>query len=329
MYQPPPFTLNSSILRLTQDISKELGLILGLKIADIPISLRKANSIKTIQASLAIEGNTLSLKQVTDILEGKRIIGPEKDILEVKNALSLYKDLIKFNPLNIKDMLLAHSILMKDLVEESGKWRSGAVGIFKGKEISHVAPPAKRVPDLMLNLFKFLTEDNNLPWLLKACIFHYELEFIHPFRDGNGRMGRLWQQLILIKEDPIFELIPVEVLIKKNQAHYYQYLEESDKLGESTPFIEFSLALILNALREYRDETPHLLPKDPTARLLYAKTRLKKGAFSRKDYIAVHPDISTATASRDLLFGVQQHILKAQGQKNQVSYLFVDQNTDP
>ena len=318
----PPFTITPLILSISQKISKELGIIAGRKIAEIPLKLRRENNIKSIQASLAIEGNTLSLNQITDILEGKRIIGPPQDILEVKNALSLYGNLKIFDPLKINDLLQAHAILMKSLTNENGKWRLGAVGIFKGKEVSHVAPPAKRVPILMRDLFDFLVKNKEISWIIKACIFHYELEFIHPFTDGNGRIGRLWQQLILMKEDPLFEYIPLEVLVKENQAEYYQVLGESDSVGESTPFIEFSLNIINAALINY-SKMPIPLPKDPLSRLNYAKSRMSKEWFSRKNYIEIHQDISTSTASRDLLFGIEKGILKNRGYKNQLHYHFV------
>jgi Fic family protein len=185
---------------------------------------------------------------------------------------------------------------MEGLTNENGKWRSDSVGIFKGKKISHIAPPAKRICELMRDLFDFLTNNKQISWIIKAYIFHYELEFIHPFADGNGRIGRLWQQLILMKEDPLFEYIPLEVLVKENQAEYYQALGESDKLGESTPFIEFSLNIIDTALRSY-SQIPQPSSKNPFSRLIYAKSRLLKKWFSRKNYIEIHQDISTSTAS--------------------------------
>ncbi|WP_032113645.1 Fic family protein [Candidatus Paracaedibacter symbiosus] len=320
----PPFKITPLILKNSQKISRELGIIFGRKIAEIPLKLRRENNIKSIQASLAIEGNTLTLNQITDILEGKRVIGPPKDILEVKNALSLYGNLKIFDPLKINDLLQAHTILMENLTDENGKWRSGAVGIFKGKEVSHVAPPAKRVPELMHDLFDFLVKNKEISWIIKACIFHYELEFIHPFADGNGRIGRLWQQLILMKEDPLFEYIPLEVLVKDNQAEYYQALGESDRLGESTPFIEFSLNIIDAALISY-SQMPPPLPKDSFSRLNYAKSRILKEWFSRKNYIEIHKDISTSTASRDLLFGIEKGILKSRGRKNQLHYYFLNE----
>lgn len=321
MTYKPPFRITPFILNKCQDVARELGIIVGRKLAEIPLGLKKTLNIKTIQASLSIEGNTLSIDQVTDLLDGKRVIGPSKDILEVQNALSLYQKLSQFDVFNINSLLQAHEILMQGLVEENGKWRSGDVGILKGNSVSHIAPPSKMVPGHMKNLFDFLKKNSDTSWLVKACIFHYEFEFIHPFADGNGRIGRFWQQLILIKADPIFELIPVEVLIKDHQADYYRALEECDKLGESTPFIEFSLSIIHSALVFY-GESVSRIPDDFSTRLSYAKVRIISPWFSRKDYLRIHPDISTATASRDLLLGLQKGLLKSQGGHNQMRYCF-------
>jgi Fic family protein len=234
----------------------------------------------------------------------------------------VYDAIGTFNSLHSTDLLKAHGILMNHLVEERGCWRSGNVGIFKGSALTHMAPPSHRVPSLMKDLFTFLKKNSEVSWLIKACIFHYEFEFIHPFVDGNGRMGRLWQQLLLMKEDPVFEFIPVEVLIKNNQDRYYEVLSKSDHLGASTPFIEFSLTLIHEALIEYQATTAPL-PMDAMARLLFASKELSSRWFSRKDYLSVHKDISTATASRDLLFGIEKKVLKHQGNKNQSLYCYL------
>src|SRR3989338_8030776 len=229
----PPFAITPKILKLLQDIVKEIGILEGRRLVNIPLNLRRANNIKTIQASLAIEGNTLSVEQITDLLAGKRVLGPEQDIVEVKNALQVYDSLLDFNPMNSEDLLKAHKTLMQSLILENGSWRSTDVGILKSCKVSHVAPPSRRVPGLMQDLFAYINTAD-IPWILKACIFHYELEFIHPFQDGNGRMGRLWQQLLLMKEDPIFRYVPVEVLVKEHQNDYYRVLGESDAAGEST-----------------------------------------------------------------------------------------------
>ena len=184
-----------------------------------------------------------------------------------------------------------------------------------------MAPPASRVYQLMQDLFDFLIHNQEISWLIKSCIFHYELKFIHPFMDGNGRIGRLWQQLILMKEDPLFEFILLEVLIKENQDQYYQVLGHCDQQGESTSFIEFSLDIILRSLTQY---SPYFkaFPKDALSRLDDARAKMNDRWFFRKDYLALYHDISTATASRDLSLGVNQKILDRKGQSNQVQYRF-------
>ncbi|MGI4850997.1 MAG: Fic family protein [Janthinobacterium lividum] len=320
-YYTPPFKITPVILKISQEISKELGILLGRSVSKIPFKLRQEHNIKSLQASLSIEGNTLSVDQVIDILEGKRIIGPPKDILEVQNALAVYQDLKKFDLFEITSLLASHAILMNNLVEEPGQWRTRGVGIFKRTEVHHMAPPASRVHQLMQDLFNFLVHNQEISWLIKSCIFHYKLEFIHPFMDGNGRIGRLWQQLILMKEDPLFEFIPLEVLIKENQDQYYQVLGHCDQQGESTTFIEFSLDIILRALTQY---SPHfkVFPKDAQSRIDEARGKMNDRWFFRKDYLVLYQDISTATASRDLLLGVDQEILDKKGQNNQVQYRF-------
>jgi Fic family protein len=213
-------------------------------------------------------------------------------------------------------------MLMSSLTGKNGAWRSGNVGIFDGNRVCQGAPPAKRVPALMEQLFEFLTQDTSFTWLIKACVFHYELEFIHPFTDGNGHMGRLWQQLLLMKEDPVFEYIPVEVLIKERQQEYYRSLGESDQKGDSTPFILFSLETILEAILAY-GKTASLSPKDWTIRMEEIKHTIHKELFSRKDYMNFHKDISTATASRDLKLAVDNKILTRTGDKNTTRYQFI------
>ncbi|OJW51797.1 MAG: cell filamentation protein Fic [Alphaproteobacteria bacterium 41-28] len=318
----PPFSITPRILALSQSISHALGVLEGEKLDTEPIKLRRENNIKTVQSSLAIEGNSLNLEQVTSLFEGKRVIGPKKDIVEVQNAIALYNKFDQLNPTSMRDFLSAHAILMKDLIKEKGKWREGGVGIFKGHKVAHLAPPAKRVPKLMEDLFEFIKKDKDTPWLLKACIFHYELEFIHPFMDGNGRMGRLWQQLILAKENPIFKFITVEELIRENQKGYYQVLSQCDKEGNSTKFIEFALGLILKALQSYRKGTSVRL-NDAQSRLQYARKTLEERWFSRKEYMDVFKNLSTSTASRDLKFGVDNKILEHRGSKNQVTYRYL------
>lgn len=179
----PPFDITPTILALSQRITHELGFLSGVKLPATPLHLRKNSQIKTIQASLAIEGNTLSLEQVTDLLQGKRVIAPVKDIQEVKNAIAVYEHLKDWNPQSMADLLKAHHRLMQNLANDNGKFRAGGVGVFKGNKVKHVAPQANRVPELMKQLFDFIQNDNQFSWLIKACIFHYEFVFIHPFSE--------------------------------------------------------------------------------------------------------------------------------------------------
>jgi len=321
MVTSPPFDITAEILALTQQISRELGKIAGSRKGSAAIILRRINNIKTIQASLAIEGNTLSVEQITAILEGRRVIGPKRDIEEAKNALEVYGQLSSFDPLFCKDLLKAHSIMMRGLIDDGGKFRSSGVGVFAGGVVVHMAPPAKRVPRLIDDLFAFINRNDDLPWIIKACIFHYELEFIHPFSDGNGRIGRLWQHLLLMREDPIFEYIAVETLIRENQKEYYSVLGQCDKEGKSTQFIVFSLEQILAALSSFQAQTAHIV-EGPKERLAFARFKLGTTWFSRKDYLDLHETISTATASRDLAYAAKHKMLKQEGSRNKTRYRF-------
>lgn len=252
----PPFHITEKIANLTAEIAEKVGSI-SATIGDIPHpKLRKENRIKTIQSSLAIENNTLSIEQVTAIVEGKRVLGSPQEIQEVKNAFETYEHLLTFNPYSGQDLLMAHQILMKELVKDNGIYRSRSVGISDGNNIIHVAPPSDRVPYLVNDLLLWI-ENSELNPLIKSCVFHYEFEFIHPFSDGNGRMGRLWQTLILTDWKPLFAWIPVETIIKENQKEYYQALQSADNSGDSTIFIEFMLKSILHAVEDLH-ETQHV-----------------------------------------------------------------------
>lgn len=248
MYKPP-FEITSKIIELISNISEKIGEINYLQNNPYHIMLRKENRIKTIHSSLAIENNSLSLKQITAIIEGKHVLGNPNEIKEVKNSIQAYDLLLSLNPYNEKDLLKAHKLMMQDLVERNGKYRTGGVGIFDGEKVVHLAPPADRVPELMFDLFKWIKISDVHP-LIKSCVFHYEFEFIHPFQDGNGRIGRLWQTVILKDWKEIFAWLPVETLIKENQKEYYNVLGVSDSDANSTKFIEFMLSLILNTIEE-------------------------------------------------------------------------------
>ena len=245
----PPFKITPKIIDLISKISEKIGEINSLESSARHIELRRENRIKTIHSSLAIENNSLSLEQITAIIEGKRVLGAPNEIQEVRNAVQAYDLLLSLDSTKEKDLLRAHALMMKDLVRYNGKYRCGGVGIFNGQNLVHVAPPASRVPTLMKDLFKWVKKADVHP-LVKSCVFHYEFEFIHPFQDGNGRLGRLWQTVILKDWKKIFAWIPVESLIKENQAKYYRILKVCDAVADSTAFVEFLLLLILKAVEE-------------------------------------------------------------------------------
>lgn len=274
-----------------------------------------------MQGSLAIEGNTLSLDQVTALLEGKRVAGPAREVREVQNALSAYSQLPSLPPWSERSLLLMHRALMEGLVTDAGRWRRGNVGIFRRGKLRHLAPPAARVPSLMRALVRSLKGDRHTPTLVRACIAHYELQFIHPFSDGNGRVGRLWQHVILANESPVFALLPVESLIRRRQRAYYAALARADAAGESTPFIEFMLGCLVDSLEELIREF-RSAPKRREDRLAEAKRTLGAKWFSRKEYLTLFKSISTATASRDLQQGTAERRLISRGERALMRYRF-------
>ncbi|MDB9744037.1 Fic family protein [Fibrobacterales bacterium] len=220
--------------------------------------LRRENQIKTIQASLEIEGNSLNIKQVTAVLNDKAVMAPPQDILEVKNALSAYQKMQTWNSNSEQDLLDAHHTLMQGLITDSGKYRQGSVGVSKGEKVIHIAPPAPRVPQLIKALFEYIDQLEFSP-LIKSCIFHYEFEYIHPFTDGNGRLGRLWQTLILSEWKDFFIDLPLETVIRDNQEKYYAALNRSNVEIHPGYFVEFILEIILKALEnqaEINKDTP-------------------------------------------------------------------------
>lgn len=316
----PPFTITSPILNGIAKIERLIGRIESLNQPKPQPFLRKSNRVRTVQGSLAIEGNTLSLEQVTALIDGKRVIGDKKDIKEVLNAIDVYELLPEFKPFVMKELLKAHRVMMSGLIKSSGKWRSINVGVMKGDAVAHVAPQADRVHHLMKELFAF-TKNKETHLLIRGCIFHYELELIHPFEDGNGRFGRFWHSVLLYHYHPVFEFIPVESLIREHQKEYYTALEKSDKSGDSAPFIEFALSVIHEALTGFLEE---LKPEPLTVegRLDIAEKHFGNSEFSRKDYIKLFKTLSTATASRDLKFGVEQKQLLKEGDKAKANYQF-------
>jgi Fic family protein len=315
----PPYIITPEIITLVANISEKTGRINAVHLQKPPTELRKKNRIKTIQSSLAIEGNTLSLDQVTAILGDKRIKAPAKDILEVKNAIEVYDKLQNYSPFSLNDICKAHRLLMKGLISDSGKLRTKNVGIAAGKKVTHVAPKADMVKGLMTDLLEYVKKDNEL-MLIKSCVFHYEFEFIHPFMDGNGRMGRLWQTLLLSQHSSIFEFLPVESIIKKKQKQYYQALSSSDRQGNSTVFMTFMLGVLDEALEELLSSQN--ISVAPGKRIEIFQEHIGKKNFTRQTYLNYFKELSTATASRDLKQAVEKNLLLKKGDKSLTEYKF-------
>jgi len=312
----PPYQITPEILKLITSISEKIGAVNATFLNRPSPKLRKQNRIKTIHSSLKIEGNTLTEEQITALLENKRVMGPKKDVVEVLNAIEIYDNLEKYNPENERSFLKAHQNLMNNLIEKAGKYRNQSVGIVKGSKVEHLAPPYENVPFLMKDLFEYLKKGDEIE-LIKSCVFHYEMEFIHPFLDGNGRMGRLWQTLILMERYPVFEFLPFETLISNDQEKYYKALSESDKSGQSTKFIEYMLKVIDISISELLNFNNRTL--NEKERLEYFIS-LNKIEFSRKDYMDIFKDISSATASRDLKKGLELNLFEKIGEKNKTTY---------
>ena len=240
--------MTDRITNLTAAICELLGQIKILSNGKFSPYLRKENRIRTIHSSLAIEHNSLSLEQVTAIIDGKRILGNPVEIKEVKNAYTTYEMMLTLDPFSVDDLLKAHEAMMKELISENGRFRSGGVGVFNGKALVHMAPPANMVPGQIQDLFSWYKASEIHP-LIRSAIFHYEFEFIHPFADGNGRVGRMWHSLLLGRWNEIFYWLPVEDLIRSRQEEYYKALGKSDRDADSSAFVEFLLQVILDTLQ--------------------------------------------------------------------------------
>lgn len=296
----PPYDVTDEMLELTSEIAENLGKLSNVDDLERLPRLRRVNRIKSIQSSLAIENNTLSLIQVTEVIDGKRVLGPQEDIFAVKNAFNAYKMLPDLDPFSLSDLKKAHGVMMQGLVEGAGKFRTNSVGVFdESGKVIHVAPPCDMVNGLMEQLFEWL-KTSKAHMLIRSSIFHYEFEFIHPFADGNGRTGRLWQTALLADWKPVFEWIPVESIIKDHQAEYYHAIGLSTSEGKSNSFILFMLGIIKKAVEELiRDTRSHqshissqvkalmsVIETYPmSATELMEKLGLKSRAAFRKNYL--------------------------------------------
>ena len=248
----PPFTATSKVINLISEISSLVSHIIIIEELSDGLRLRRQNRIRTIQSSLAIENNTLTVAEVTAVLNGKKVLAPPNEIREVISAGRAYELMPSLDPYSINDLLKAHAAMLEGLKEDAGHFRTGQVGVFAGDQVIHMAPPAQFVRPNMINLFTWLKETDDHP-LISSSLFHYELEFIHPFSDGNGRMGRYWQTLILSRWQSVLAWLPVETVIKERQSEYYQVLRESQTGPSCAPFVEFMLSAILDALKEQRE----------------------------------------------------------------------------
>jgi len=315
------FRATADVIHWLTDIAQKIGRLEGLNLQRPAPQLRRQNRIQTIQASLAIEGNSLTPDQVTALIDRKRVIGSSQDILEVQNAIAVYQQLDAFDPGSIDALLRAHQIMMKGLIPSAGAFREGPIGVLRPGDRFHEAPPWRQVAPMVQALFDYLgAADDHL--LVQSCRFHYQLAFIHPFMDGNGRMGRLWQTLLLMRYHPVFEFLPVEGSIKQHQQDYYRELAVGDDTGDCTGFVVLMLMLISESLAELIDQTGPI-SLDAPSRLDIAKSTFGRQSFTRKDYLSIFKTISTATASRDLQFGVQTGLLQKSGDKRTAKYGFI------
>lgn len=246
----PPFEITNQMIDYVAEIAELVGNLNVTNRLTANPTLRRSNRIRTIHGSLAIEQNTLSLEQVTAVLNGKRVLAPPKDIAEVKNAYEIYERLDELDPCSVDDLLIAHGIMTRGLVEESGMFRTRPVGVVDSEgHVLHFGTLPQYVPDLVMELLEW-AKTSEVHMLIRSCVFHYELELIHPFADGNGRVGRLWHTLLLSKWNPVFAWLPVESIIHDRQQEYYDAINTSNDAGESTPFIGFMLSAIKESLME-------------------------------------------------------------------------------
>ena len=286
----PNYQITEKMLKLVQQISERTAI---LSIEKRELHLRKENRIRSIQSSLAIENNILSLEQVTDIIEGKRVLGPLKDIHEVQNAYEAYERVFELDPYQVEDFLIAHRLLTKDLVKHPGQFRLGDIGVYDSLgQVVHIGARPQYVPTLVQDLFSW-AKDSQIPAVVKSCIVHFELEIIHPFEDGNGRMGRLWQSLILSKWNPIFEWLPVESVIYQHQQGYYNALTISNEANDSTFFTEFMLESILETLQEYDRDRIGISLKPISSMLKPKEQMVLENIYT---YLEVHGQLNNSKA---------------------------------
>ena len=322
----PPFKITNEILNFVYEIGELVGKISAEKEFEKNLTLRRENRIKTIYSSLAIEQNTLTLEQVTDVINRKRVLAPLKDIKEVQNAYEIYERIDELDENSVKDLLLAHKIMTSELIKESGRFRSKNAGVYQGDKLIHMGTLPEYIPELINNLFLWLKNSKEHP-LIKAAVFHYEFEFIHPFQDGNGRIGRLWHSLILSKWKKLFAWLPVESLVQKYQKEYYITINNSNRDGESTEFILFMLRIINETLIELVENkkttdkmTDKMTDKNRERIKLVIKYLSQNNSINNKETQNLL-NISEATAKRFLNKLVKENILEAVGEYKARKYI--------
>jgi Fic family protein len=311
-----PYKITSTILTLITTISEKVGTATASLLHRSSPESRKSNRVKAVHAALQMEGNKLTEDQITELLDNRRVIGAEKDIEEAVNAIAVYSSLSSLDALSIISFLDVHRVLMAGLTPTNGWFRTETIEIVKGNT-GRLAPPADELPGLMSDLFEYLDQGDH-PALISSCVAHYEIEFIRPFMDGNGKMGRLWQTLLLTEAYPIFKHLPFEAIVKQNQQEYNSALAASNKAGRPTKFIEFMLGAINQALDELLLAQTRRQTKED--RVKYFIVSLQESSFTRKGYMALFPELSSATASRDLRYGVEHALLSKTGDKRNTVY---------
>ena len=319
----PPFEINERIMADVIEIAELVGRVSVTDKRSMNPTLRRTNRIQTIYSSLAIEQNTLDIEQVTAVLSGKRVIAPPKDIAEVQNAYEIYDNMDKLNPYSIDDLLKAHSVMERGLLNEAGEFRSRPVGVADSEgNILHFGTLPQYVPKLVQELLEW-TEKSEIHLLIKSCVFHYEFELIHPFADGNGRMGRLWHTLLLSKWNPIFAWLPIESIIHDNQSEYYNAINVSNNNGNSTVFIEFMLSVIKQALQESINDKPKNISSKSDLRWNKINDYLETHEYILNSDVQKLLGVSSATATRILVGFMKDGKLKRIRIKNCWGYVII------
>ena len=319
----PPFEINERIMADVIEIAELVGRVSVTDKISMNPTLRRTNRIQTIYSSLAIEQNTLDIEQVTAVLSGKRVIAPPKDIAEVQNAYEIYDNMDKLNPYSIDDILKAHSVMERGLLNEAGEFRSRPVGVADSEgNILHFGTLPQYVPKLIQELLEW-TEKSEIHLLIKSCVFHYEFELIHPFVDGNGRMGRLWHTLLLSKWNPIFAWLPIESIIHDNQSEYYNAINVSNNNGNSTVFIEFMLSVIKQALQESINDKPKNTSSKSDLRWNKINDYLETHEYILNSDVQKLLGVSSATATRILVGFMKDGKLKRIRIKNCWGYVII------